>query len=761
MKNTAMFRVPEGRTGSVLVPAILLLTVAAVAGGAVMTASMTYARQSEMTYRRERAALLADAGLRAAAVTLNSASEGGISYAQSRDFFAQTDSFPDENWGFQTEVVYTNGHYVIRSVGTYRGHSSEVQSDVELGSGVRSVHALYAHALFAGNSSGASNYVLRVGGTGTAADFVRGDTYSGWDIELSGDSYLRLPELLNDLNGDGICDIATDTWVNAFCPLLYSNALPRAEFDAYKASMLSVMGLVYNNGVRDPAEAYCDTIGNGLYEVGEPFADTNGNGVRDLGDSYIDRNGNGVYNAGTDTVVDLGNGQWDAGEEWNEDTAALHHNKRVNGRYDPAGGYWLKSSGVWYWKTARYKVSNVYYYPDTWPAEEYEDVGDGVFQPAETYTDQNGIYDLGEEYVDDRNTIYDYGTQAFHLIYGMPAPAAGQRAALGGDPRIDPPDLLHMFYHVSRTASRPTGALARWGHDVAVTASDYGTAKAITDVTKPEHIFVRNPPTSGSVSSAGKTIQGRTYTALYNTSVVPKVRIDDYFFEDPADTTYNTDVDADSLDGSMYTRPMYIDVRPEHNNFLYYVDGNVYMHHPAIYSLRFRRPGTRITIVAKGNITISDEFYYKADYPAGLVRTNMNSTVVHNPSDALCLIALKNPACADSGNIYIGDRQFGTGGSIHAMLYAENDFVDNNINSTDQQFISVFGNMTAGNHVRLNRQVGEGTYRTRLDVTLDERIRNGEITAPGLPHPEVGQRSIHIDTAWHLVPGTWRTWSFL
>ncbi len=29
----------------------------------------------------------------------------------------------------------------------------------------------------------------------------------------------------------------------------------------------------------------------------------------------------------------------------------------------------------------------------------------------------------------------------------------------------------------------------------------------------------------------------------------------------------------------------------------------------------------------------------------------------------------------------------GTGGSIHAMLYAENDFVDNNINTADQQFI--------------------------------------------------------------------------
>jgi hypothetical protein len=135
--------------------------------------------------------------------------------------------------------------------------------------------------------------------------------------------------------------------------------------------------------------------------------------------------------------------------------------------------------------------------------------------------------------------------------------------------------------------------------------------------------------------------------------------------------------------------------------------------------------------------------------------------VVNNPSDALCLIALKNPACANSGNIYIGDTQFGTGGSIHAMLYAENNFVDNNINSVDQQFISVFGNMTAGNRISLNRQVGSGQYRTRLDVTLDERIRDGTIIVPGLPHPVGSQRSIQLDTAWHMVPGTWSSWSAL
>ena len=206
---------------------------------------------------------------------------------------------------------------------------------------------------------------------------------------------------------------------------------------------------------------------------------------------------------------------------------------------------------------------------------------------------------------------------------------------------------------------------------------------------------------------------------------------------------------------------MFIDVQPDANVKLYYVDGNMYIHNPKTFSMRFRQPGTRITIVAKGNITISDEFYYNADYPADLQYADMNSTVVNNPSDALCLIALKNTNCTNSGNIYIGDKQFGTGGSIHAMLYAENDFVDNNINTVDQQYISIFGNMTAGNQVRLNREGGGSTYRTRLDVTLDNRIRDGTIIVPGLPHPVGNQRSIQLKTAWHMVGGTWSSWSML
>jgi hypothetical protein len=748
--------------GFAMVVAVVILAIAAVTAGSILTATMTYQRAVEANHSREKAAFLADAGLRAALVKLNAYSQGSISYNQSRAYFAQTADLTAPDWGFCTQLTYQGGKTMVSSTGRYDSQTVEVSAEVTLGAGSRSIHALYAHALFAGNSSG-SNYVLQIGGTGSGADFVRGDVYSGQDIARSGDAFLRLPEaLVNDWDHDDICDPSTDTWQSAYCDQVFTRPLTLAEFNAYSNSMAAYMDKVYNNKKYDAGEAFVDTIGNGVYDVGEPYVDANHNGKRDASDSYIDRNGNGQYDAGVDTVVDYGNGQYDAGEEWTEDSDPSRHGKRINGRYDPAGGYWQYSSGSWSWKTARYKVSGKWYYPSTWPAEQYEDAGDGVYNPnGETYTDQNGVYDEGEMYLDDRNPIYDYGTQAPGTISGMPAPATGQRAATGGDPVISPPDLAHMYYDLDRNGTEPSDALTRWGNDVTVTAADYGSYKCITDVSQPEHIFVRNPPTSGSTSSRGVTIYGRTYTALYATN---GVRVDDYFLEDPTDATFSTipgESYAIAQNDNNRTHTMMINVQSDANVKLYYVDGNVYIHNPQVYAMRFRQPGTRITIVAKGNITISDEFYYNAVYAANLQYSAMNSTVVNNPSDALCLIALKNPACANSGNIYIGDTQFGTGGSIHAMLYAENNFVDNNINSVDQQFISVFGNMTAGNRISLNRQVGSGQYRTRLDVTLDERIRDGTIIVPGLPHPVGSQRSIQLDTAWHMVPGTWSSWSAL
>lgn len=741
--------------GSALLIAIVMLAIAGFVVAGIHTATMANALNAERTYHHDKAVFLADTGLRAALVKLNTSSDGAITYAESREYLARAEAFPHPEWGFVTGLATSNGQTMLVSEGRYNGAQARVQCALTLGSGTRTIHALYAHALFAGNIKGDNSYILKVGGSGTGADFVKGDTYSGGAIELSGSARLRHPEILVDTNGDGICEPG-ETWTNSYAVRTFTAPLSQAEFNAYKASMNTNQDKLYKNGKYDWGEAFVDKLGNGVYDEGEAFVDSNGNGKRDPGDSYIDRNSNGVYNAGIDTVVDYGNGRYDSGEKWVEDST---RSQRVNGRYDPAGGYYQYSWGSWSWKTS-YTSNYRTYSCSGWPAEEYEDVGDGVYSASgESFTDQNGVYDSGEDYFDDRNGIYDYGTQARKAITGMPAPGPGQAKAKGFNDPIDPPNLTNMFYQVNKNGVRPRGALPRWGHDVAVASNDYGTAKAIVDTSKPEHIFIRNPPTSGSTSSGGKTIYGRSYS--YVTNGMGK-RLDDYFLEDPADPTYNSYDTSAEIDGTVYTAPMYIDVKPEHNNMLYFVDGNVYLHNPQIYSMRFRRPGTRITIVANGNITISDEFCYNADYASGLTRSAMNSTVVHDPSDIICLIAMKNPAFpGNTGNIYIGDSQFGTGGSIHGLLYAENDFVDVNINTVDQAFISVFGNMSAGNQVRLNRVVSSGRYRTRLDVTLDERVRDGEVIVPGLPHAVGTQRSIILDSAWRKIPGTWNSFSIL
>ncbi len=747
------------RRGSVLLVTVVLLAFAGITIGSIFVATMTYAKNSESVYAHDKAAFLADAGLNAATVRLNLETLADITYADSKAYFSQTATFAHPDWGFETQLTITNGDYIVRSTGRYNGNYVTIRSGLGNEAGPNSIHAIYVLALYAGNSSGDTNYILKVGGTGTGADFVKGDVYSGNNLELSGTAKLRLPEILVDTNFDGIASEG-ETWTNSYAVQTFTNPLSQAAFNTYQTAQNANSGKTYGNGRYDYGEAFVDTIGNGVYDVGEPYTDVNGNGKFDAGDDFVDRNGNGVYDVGIDTVVDNGNGKWDVGEEWVEDPNSTRSQYRKNGKYDKAGGYWSGST----WKTT-YGSKNKSC--GSWPAESFMDLGDGVYSPTdhEPYTDQNGIYDEGEQYVDDRNSLYDYGTQATGKTTGMPAPGPGQKAASGNNNPIDPPLLTNMYYSLPKTGTKPGNALPRWGNDVVVTASDYGTAKVITDTSKPQHIFIRNPPTSGSVKSGGKTIQGRQYTPIKNTD---GDNLDDYFLEDPTDPTYGTSGDQSKRiatvgTGNEKTAPMFLNVVDSGNGKVYYVDGNLYLHSPTAYSMRFRKPGTRITIVASGNITISDEFYYNADYATGIDYANVNSTIVNNPSDALCLIALKNPAAPTStGNILIGDSQFGTGGSIHAMLYAENDFVDNNLNTSDQSFISIYGNMTAGNQIRLNRTVGSGQYRTRLDITLDERVRDATVIIPGLPHPVGTQRSaMTTRSRWCLANGTWSSFSYL
>ena len=676
--------------GSVLVLVVILTAIACMSFATMYRTMMNYTVTNRRAHQHDRSFFMADAALAAAIIDLRNGGDGAITKSESHTFF----SIPleaDGDWGFETTV--SGGGSTVREIsatGWDGSSSSTVQSEAAQNVSFQTIHSLYAFAIYSGNSSGDTNYVLEVGGTGSGADFVDGDVYSGNNIEVTGDASLRYPELHTDVNGDGYWNDGEE-WTE-FCATHFSNALTQAAYDAYVASRSG--GMSYGNGVYDEGEAFVDTLGNGIFDSGESYSDDDGDGVYSFGDTFVDEDGDGVYDAG-EGFTDRGNGSYDEGEEYQD--------LNGNGVWDAASGGYYEYVRFYFW-TRKVWVEGT-------EEEPYEDVGNGVYDPGESFTDTDGVYTEGEEFYDDQNGKYDYGTLATGEVSGMPSPADGYPEVTGGDMAISPPDLVNMNYDVSKTDSTPSGALDGWGNDIDVAAGSYNSYGKLLDRDDPRHIFRKNPTDRSYSKISGK---------------------DDYFLEDPTDASY----------GNSH---QYISVEENGNNKVYYVDGNLYIHNGSTYDFMFRDPGVSITIVANGNITLSDEFWYNGG--------------TDNPQDMLVLIAMKDPAVADSGNIYLGDAQFGTGGDIHAMLYAENDFVDNNLDTSGQPYLSVFGNMSAGNQVRINRS-DSGT-RTRLDVTLDERINDGDLLPPGLPGAAYGERSLSVADEWGLASGTWSSHSAL
>ena len=228
----------------------------------------------------------------------------------------------------------------------------------------------------------------------------------------------------------------------------------------------------------------------------------------------------------------------------------------------------------------------------------------------------------------------------------------------------------------------------------------------------PAHIFRKNP-------------SDRTA----NTSTTTK---DDYFLEDPY-TPMHTDPHSDGSDPYMVQLSVGAN---DGNHKLYYVDGNLWIHNLSAMSLEIDSvsagaSGVNITIVVSGNIYISDNIYLK------------NKT-----KDGLALIALKDSAVADSGNIYFGDPTFGTLEHMSAFMYAENNFLDNNLNAAGSAAVTLDGNMTAGNQVRINRDYGSA--HSKLTVNFDDRVSTKSITLPGLPRTTATQSGLRV-SLWHEI----------
>jgi hypothetical protein len=213
----------------------------------------------------------------------------------------------------------------------------------------------------------------------------------------------------------------------------------------------------------------------------------------------------------------------------------------------------------------------------------------------------------------------------------------------------------------------------------------------------PAHIFRRNP--SDRTSDTSSTVKN------------------DYFLEDPYEPM-TTDSGSSGANACKITLSgLSGEPGPNGNKKVYFIDGNLWVHNMNVFSFKIDHAeanGVQVTFVAKGNIYFSDNVFYD-----------------NTSSDGIAFIAMKDSGVADSGNIYFGDPQFGTLEQMHAFMYAENNFIDKNLSASGSAKVTVYGNMTAGNKVDIQRDFG--SQHSKLTVNYDGRISSGDLDMPGLP----------------------------
>jgi hypothetical protein len=218
----------------------------------------------------------------------------------------------------------------------------------------------------------------------------------------------------------------------------------------------------------------------------------------------------------------------------------------------------------------------------------------------------------------------------------------------------------------------------------------------------PAHIFRKNP--SDRATDTGATVK------------------DDFFLEDP----YERVSTSSTVNVANATTISLAGVSGEPgasgNHKVYYIDGNLWIHNRNIYSFAFKHNepnGIQVTFVARGNIYFSDNILYD------------DST-----KDGIAFIAMTDDKVADSGNIYFGDPVFGTLEQMQAFMYAENNFIDKNLSATGSAQVTVYGNMTAGNKVDIQRD--HGSQHSKLTINYDGRISMGDLDMPGIPTADGG-----------------------
>ncbi len=724
---------PHTKSGSALVTTVIMLAVSTAIIGSIIHLAMSQSRIVRSNISRDRAFYLADAGLRCAVKQLVNGGGQIIPTSYSRTFFENKAALNSTDWGFASHTENLTGKTNrLVSVGRCNGVEQQVQIlCVDLSTNIV-INDFLQLAVYEGNENGTLSLI--------SIDEISGPVHVQGNLSGNGAKLDRSEKDLGDGGAPGAVEgnarlSEGETWMESGNPRVYEGPATQDDFDAQQAWAAANQDILYTDGEYTPGEAFLDD-GNGTWNSGEEFTDVR-NTMRDTATEPI-------ITASSDTA---------AKNKAQAEAAAIPGAVAI-------------------------KIKNKQWYVDK---------PNGTWDSGETFVDKgNGTYDSGEEFVDDRDGKYNLGVSAKGTITGVAGEdSEGQLPADGNDQGIQKPDLTSMYYNMPKSDPvAPMGASPGWGHDVKVDSSAFGggTAKKITSTSNPAHIFVMNPLTSGTQNS----IPGRDYDPF----VYPKTKdkdgnyiygskagqrlTDDFFLEDPTHSTYGGSDSNKGIttgdSGNSTTVPKFIDVKANGNNKVYFVDGNLYIHSPNACAMRFAEPGTKVTIVVKGNITISDEFYYNGTYgnltakgdntPSGsksIAYRDLASSSIQDPLDSLCLIAMKDSTvngilddAGATGNIYLGDTQFGSGGAIHAYLYAENDFRDNNLNTSDQKKLSVFGCMAAGNKIDIQR---EGSKPTKLDVTFNPDTAG----IPGAPPPSQTDIMVIPPPAadWQLLPGSW------
>ncbi|MGH9023229.1 MAG: hypothetical protein ACRDV9_09040, partial [Acidimicrobiia bacterium] len=323
-----------------------------------------------------------------------------------------------------------------------------------------------------------------------------------------------------------------------------------------------------------------------------------------------------------------------------------------------------------------------------------------------------------------------------------------------------------------------------------------GQAQAqILDPSMPSHIFRMNPTRNGGTASRTSGY-GRVDTAG-----------EDYYIEDPT-VGYKTISMPTSVNGTQEAQAIQISPASTGNptggnNKVYFVDGNLWMSHDGILNFQFQRAAAnepiQITFVVKGNINYTDNQIYStvnnnmdaiaviaikdsnplranvtpaqmtalagsgtnlpngmtvADFQTYAAASNsaMSSVNLADPADLRRMAQEYNRAFG-SGNIFFGDPDSGTVDHFEGFMFAENDFYATGLDSDPSQTsrVEIFGNMTAGNQVNIDRSFSSTGYKP-LQVRFDDKIKSGSSVPPGLPTTPGFGTGDWVIASWKQIP---------